>query len=419
MRKHVRVSRTETAVGADRRQAILDAAEALILRDGIDGVRAQSLADEAGISIATPYHYFDSLDAIVDAAHARASERAAAVRDAAIQTAGADPVEQLRALLMEDFSGSAEAVRDAWLLRLEYQRRAIFDDDLRCSVRAGEQEAVDRLVGCIAAAQRSGAIPSAVPASLLAQRLLSLSCGLGALLLIGVITPSHASALLSGAVDDRQHWQTIEPDHAVPAAWSMPDAPTSPDRATAILDETIGLIAEAGVAGVHFRDVADRAGTSLTLPRYYFPTVRGLIAAAFARDLELAQSRMGPTSATIADPVERLAYTYMPRDATQLAARRATLVLWFEYLRLGERDPDARAAARDRLEAWIEFSLGLGLELADVGMVPVERATRDRAQRVVAVNTGASGLWLSGVLTDADFAAVMNGVIDDETGRIR
>ena len=48
----------------------------------------------------------------------------------------------------------------------------------------------------------------------------------------------------------------------------------------------------------------------------------------------------------------------------------------------------------------------------------VQIAVRERAERLVAVNTGACGLWLIGLLTDAEFAAVMNGAIDDETGRL-
>jgi AcrR family transcriptional regulator len=401
----------------DRRETILDAAEALILRHGIDGIRAQSLADEAGISIATPYHYFESLDAVIAAAHARSSEQGATRRDAVVAAAGDDPVAQLRALLVDDFTGTQEEVREAWLVRLEYQRRAIFDDALRAGIRAGEQEALSRLMRIVEAGQTARSIPGTVAASRLAARLLALSCGLGALLLVDVITSEHARALLLDAVDDRASWQSAAPEHAEPAAWSEPSEPPREDRATEILDQTIALIAEAGVAGVHFRDVALRAGTSLTLPRYYFPTIPRLVAAAFARDLEIAQARMGPTADAITDPVERLGFTYMPKDARQLAARRPTLVLWFEYLRLGERDPEARAAGRARLAAWIDFSIALGQDLALAGIIPAERVTRIRAERIVAVNTGASGLWLLGLLSDDEFAAVMNGVIDDEIGR--
>ena len=108
----------------------------------------------------------------------------------------------------------------------------------------------------------------------------------------------------------------------------------------------------------------------------------------------------------------------MPVEVEQLAARRPTLVLWFEFLRLGEGEPEARAVGRARLQGWLDYSLALGRELAAAAIVPADRATRERAERLVAVNTGACGLWLIGLLTDAEFAAVMNGAIDDETGRL-
>jgi AcrR family transcriptional regulator len=254
-----------------------------------------------------------------------------------------------------------------------------------------------------------------VPAARLAARLLALSCGLGALLLVDMVTPQHAAALLDDAVDDRDHWRSSSSPHTPP---EVPADVPAADRATAILDETIALIAEAGVAGVHYRAVAERAGTSLSLPRYYFPTIRELISAAFARDLEVAQSRMAPAAAPEIDALARLAYTYMPAESAQLAARRPTLVLWFEFLRLGEGEPKARAVGRARLQGWLDYSTALAGELVAAGLVPADRATRERAERLIAVNTGASGLWLIGLIADAEFAAVMNGVIDDESGRL-
>ena len=80
--------------GADpqRGQHIVDAAIRLILRDGIDGVRAQALAREASISIATPYHYFTALDDIVLAAFDTADAAASQHRAHTIERAGDDPV---------------------------------------------------------------------------------------------------------------------------------------------------------------------------------------------------------------------------------------------------------------------------------------------------------------------------------------
>ncbi|MGI9185990.1 MAG: TetR/AcrR family transcriptional regulator [Gaiellales bacterium] len=397
---------------ANSREAILEATERLILRDGIDGIRAKSLADEAGLSIAAPYHYFESLDAVVEATYLRFHASADPKREAALRAAGDDPISQLHAVLAADFDCGDDDPRSTWLLRLEFQRRAIFDARLQRSVRDGEQAVLDRLARIVRVGQRTGAIPTTVEAPMIAARLLSLSCGLGTLLLVELITPADAVELLAAAIDDRADWRHAISDPVVPSA--SPSRDPQPSRSTEILDTTIALIADAGVAGVHFNAVAERAGCSLTLPRYYFPTIRKLVDAAFARDLEIAQARLGVMLDAESTPLDRLAHIYVPRDSAQLAARRSTFVMWVEYLGLGEHDPVARASASARLQGFIDFSWALGRDLADAGVVSADRATLVRAKRLVAVNTGAAGLWLLGVLTDGEFAAVMNGTIDDE-----
>ena len=176
----------------ERGQQIVDAAIRLILRDGIDGVRAQAQAREAGVSIATPYYYFAALDDIVLAAFEAADAAASQHRACAIEQAGDDPVAQLRALLIGDFDGSTATVHDRWSLRLEFQRGAIFDANLRTRACASERAAVDRLTALLTAAQANGDVPSEPEPAALAHRLLSLSCGLGSLILTNTITPQHA-----------------------------------------------------------------------------------------------------------------------------------------------------------------------------------------------------------------------------------
>ena len=47
---------------ADSRQAIIDAAVAIITRDGADAMTVRSVCDEADVSIGTFYHYFQNKD---------------------------------------------------------------------------------------------------------------------------------------------------------------------------------------------------------------------------------------------------------------------------------------------------------------------------------------------------------------------
>ena len=401
--------------GADpqRGQHIVDAAIRLILRDGIDGVRAQALAREASISIATPYHYFTALDDIVLAAFDTADAAASQHRAHTIERAGDDPVDQLRALLISDFDGNAATVRDRWSLRLEFQRGSIFDARLRTRARGSELATVDRLTAILTAAQAGGDVPTEPGPAALAHRLLSLSCGLGSLILTEMITPQRACDLITDAIGDRASWRAPSPRSIPPAPLPVQHAD---DRALGILDATIAVMVRLGVGGVTFRSVATEAETSLALPRYYFPTIPRLLAAAFDRDEQLARERIERSAAQLADPLERLRYSYIGDDAATLAAHRPSQVVWLEYLRIAQRDPDARAAARARLEAWTAYGISLGADLASIGAAPAERIAEAGAQRSVAAITGASGLWLLGVLTDAAYVATYNGGIDDELG---
>ena len=408
------VSTTVEPATPPRRQAIIHAALAVMTRDGVGGMRAQSLAQEAGVSVATPYHYFPSLDDVVHAAFASAHADVARRRDAVRDAAGDDPVGQLRAVLAVDFIGSAAAVHRRWILRLEFQRAAMFDEALRSLVCASEQMDCDRLTDILRRAQGAREVPDAVDATLLAERLLALSCGLGSLVLTKAVTPTEAAGLLADAVDDRASWRTPGT-----TALALPplDAPEPPvDRATQILDATITVIARLGINGTTYRLVAAEAGTSLALPRYYFPTLRELFAAAFARDEALARERMVRTAGDLPDPRSRLRHGRINATPDALRRLRPSQIMWLEQLRLAEHDPTARTAARARLAAWHDYGLALGHDLAAVGAAPAARIRSDGAWLAVALHTGASGLWMIGLLADARYAAAVNGGVDDLLG---
>lgn len=407
-------SRVSTTVDqrSDRLGDVLDAARRVILRDGIDGLGAQSLADEAGTSVAMPYHYVSSLADVVCALCVREQGVAQTRRDIAQQAAGERPADQLRAVLAADFDGPLHAVRDAWSVRLEFQRRGIVDPRVLALVRKSEQAACAQLAAIVTAC---GA-PSALSAESTAQRLLALSCGLGAMLLLDSIEAADALEQLSEAVEQLPRWRSAATTGEA-AAVSANSRPAADDPVERIVDATIIEIAERGAGAVRFSSVADAAGTSHSLPRYYFSSRRELLEAAFARDTELAHARMLHSAAAIEDPVERLRYVYIGGSPEHLAALRPTLALWLEYLCFADRDPAAREPARRRLEGWIDYGVELGTELASVGHALADRITPSASRRQVAINTGAGMLWLAGALSDADYPSVVNGAIDDELGR--
>jgi len=81
---------TDEAVG-EFRERLIDAAERLFARQGLEAVTLRQLAAEVGVSPMTPYRYFADKDAILAAVRARAFNRHAAALEAAY-TAAADPI---------------------------------------------------------------------------------------------------------------------------------------------------------------------------------------------------------------------------------------------------------------------------------------------------------------------------------------
>jgi TetR/AcrR family fatty acid metabolism transcriptional regulator len=55
-----------TAVAADKRRQILDAAVRVFARRGFNGCRVSDIADEAGVAYGLVYHYFRSKDEVLD-----------------------------------------------------------------------------------------------------------------------------------------------------------------------------------------------------------------------------------------------------------------------------------------------------------------------------------------------------------------
>ena len=168
-----------------------------------------------------------------------------------------------------------------------------------------------------------------------------------------------------------------------------------------MLDATLELVARGGLRGVHFAEVGTRAGFSTALPRYYFPNMPTLLAAAFSRFAERRRERMRRLVATSADPRERVRLAVAALAAMDAAARRDELFIWHEFVRQafihGDARPAVCAAVRDDIDALV----GLLIEAQPAAADP-----RSAARRLVEL---ADGVSLGGLL----------GILDvDETGRI-
>jgi DNA-binding transcriptional regulator YbjK len=113
-----------TPKGERRRQALVEAAAALLVEGGFDAVRHRAVADRAGLPLASTTYYFDSLDELIIAAverHSRAeldrghgllAELPAEKRD----------LDSVIELVLDQLLGPAAGAQDAELVLLRYER---------------------------------------------------------------------------------------------------------------------------------------------------------------------------------------------------------------------------------------------------------------------------------------------------------
>lgn len=407
---------TLTTPRTDRRTEILESTCRVIVRDGVDGIRSQRVAREAGVSPALPHYYYPTLEDLVRAAFALVEEREDA-RVAALRPTG-DAVADLEALLVLPLEGSVAAVRERWVLRTEFQRRALFDPSVGALERARVAAEAQRLCELVAAAQAAGAVPARVDPVAMAVRLQALQGGLGAMTLIGLVDPVGARRQLARALAARGAWMATADVAAHRPRRGPDEAPAAEpgDTRAAILDATVDLIAEAGVAGVHFPEVAARAGVSASLPRYYFPTIAGLVAAAFDRNTERTRQRVERRVAAVSDPLDRLRDAYAYEVALDPALVRPNWVLWSELVRMGTLDPDRRGQVAERLRGWMAYDAELIGELQEAGRVARDLDVAGATERLVATLNGAGMLWMLGAIAPEAFADLLNHAIDDELG---
>jgi AcrR family transcriptional regulator len=96
----------------DRREAIIDAALAVMLRKGIAATTVRDVAQQMGTSSGLIHHYFESMDDLLAAAFERAATQDLEITKAAMRD-GATPLERLRIF----FATYARAEQD-WAFQL-------------------------------------------------------------------------------------------------------------------------------------------------------------------------------------------------------------------------------------------------------------------------------------------------------------
>ena len=169
-------------------------------------------------------------------------------------------------------------------------------------------------------------------------------------------------------------------------------------RKEALIQATLDLVAEKGVAGATVRAISDRAEVTQGLVRHYFHSKEALIQAAFAHHMrsltDLAEASCGGT-----DAKARLAGFLRASLEPPVVEPRA-LALWSGFMSRVPAEPEMRQIHaesyvyfRDKLEGLIAAAL------RDAGRDPSPAELRRLA---IACNAVADGLWLEGgALPDA------------------
>jgi AcrR family transcriptional regulator len=130
-----------------RRRELADALLRVVVRDGFDAVSIRSVADEAGCSIRPLQYYFDDKAQLLAVAHARVSERMAALVTDAVRTLGDKPHPRtvVRALV-HAFLPTTEEARDAVVAYHCFFAAELTHPELRISNGAAPPNALVRVV---------------------------------------------------------------------------------------------------------------------------------------------------------------------------------------------------------------------------------------------------------------------------------
>jgi TetR/AcrR family transcriptional repressor of bet genes len=166
----------------ERRQLILDAAAACITEFGIEGATMKRVAARAGVSTGMIAYYFEDKNKLMTETLSSAASR---FRGRLSEAAGAAPgLLRLQKIFELSFPSAGEALHSRWPLWLAFASEAPRNPDLGSQLEERIATVRADLVRCAAAAIGSGDLRTIASAEEVADLLLALYHGLGALITI-------------------------------------------------------------------------------------------------------------------------------------------------------------------------------------------------------------------------------------------
>jgi AcrR family transcriptional regulator len=191
----------------DRVEVILEAACAVIARHGVDGLRMEAVAHEAGVSKALVHYYFSTRRQLLRATFTHSEQRSWARVEAelALAGSGAERVERFLLLDLEDEAVFLEN-RALWSAAWSSMR---MDRELRPLVEASYRAWVARLVELVEEGRADGSIGEEARAEDVALRLAALIDGAESLGLLGLVSDEKAQAIVRGGIEMELRQQAV------------------------------------------------------------------------------------------------------------------------------------------------------------------------------------------------------------------
>jgi len=183
-----------------QRTTFAEAAMRLIARHGIEGVTMRAVANEAGLSYGSLFHYFDSKDDLLMHAvrhlTARQTER---VNEYESQYSGLKALEHL----LCDDAIINESSKDSWLVWLTFQYKVTLDESFAAMHADLIRGWLKRIAGLLQDAQTDGEIPNTLDVDFETMALWAFSVGVGQMGLLHPesMTASRQMQLISAYLD--------------------------------------------------------------------------------------------------------------------------------------------------------------------------------------------------------------------------
>jgi AcrR family transcriptional regulator len=188
-----------TPAGDERRQALVEAAFALLTEEGFEGLRVRTVAARVGINIATLHYYFPSKQDLVRGVVDYLLQQFSTPPASGSNIADAVPMSALRRELM-DFADDIQHKPALFIVLMELQLRALRDPDIHALLQGMDTHWRNHLEHLCQEEIRQGNFRSDLDVPQAASTLIALIKGLGLQTLNGFTTANIAQ--LSADIED-------------------------------------------------------------------------------------------------------------------------------------------------------------------------------------------------------------------------